>query len=73
VKNGHEHQDKSELFKIVGAVADGQQIDWDTAESSAPESQRPLVHKLRVISRVANWRILAEPDDPVRQNPDLAT
>jgi len=64
VKNGQDAQDKSELFKIVGAIADGQRIDWDTAESSTPESQRPLVYKLRVISRVAKAHKSGQLADP---------
>ena len=64
MKNEQDAQDKSELFKIVGAIADGQRIDWNTAESSAPESQRPLVYKLKVISRVAKAHKAGQLADP---------
>jgi len=54
MKNGPEHPDNPRLLEIIGAIADNQQVDWDTVESSTPEPQRALISKLRVISQVTS-------------------
>jgi serine/threonine protein kinase/tetratricopeptide (TPR) repeat protein len=54
VKSSTNSEAESSLFAIADAINNGLEVDWDSAESSAPRSQRPLVHLLREVSRVAS-------------------
>ena len=53
---------------LAGAVLDGTPIDWAAAESSADESNRPLLAELRVLAALADLHrrppLHAEPDAP---------
>ena len=41
------------LADLAGAILDGTPIDWDAAESSADDHERPLVARLRLVAGVA--------------------
>ncbi len=41
------------LADLAGAILDGTPIDWDAAESSADDGERPLVAHLRLVAGVA--------------------
>ena len=53
---------------LAGAVLDGTPIDWAAAESSADESNRPLLAELRVLAALADLHrrppLHAAPDAP---------
>ena len=37
------------LTRIAGAVADGEAVDWDSAERVLPESHRVIARALRIL------------------------
>ncbi len=41
------------IENLAGAILDGAPIDWASAESSADDTQRPLVDQLRLLASVA--------------------
>lgn len=50
--DGKEEQNPN-LDLITSAVADYQQVDWQSAESSAPEELRSTIRGLRLVSRIS--------------------
>jgi eukaryotic-like serine/threonine-protein kinase len=51
------------LADVAAAILDGTPIDWAAAESSAGESDRRLLHRLKRLAAVADFhRSLAQPD-----------
>ena len=50
------------LIDVAGAILDGAQVDWASAESSVEESDRALLDPLRVVAALADvHRRLPEP------------
>src|SRR5687767_9361465 len=55
------------LIDVAGAILDGAQVDWASAESSAEESERGLLDPLRVVAALADvHRRLPEPPENAR-------
>ena len=52
------------LADLAGAILDGTPIDWDAAESSADEAERPLVAHLRLVAGVADVHRETPPSSP---------
>jgi serine/threonine protein kinase/tetratricopeptide (TPR) repeat protein len=56
------------LDELAGAILDGTSVDWRTIQSTAGESERPLVEELRVLATLADFhrehRTDAEPRHP---------
>ena len=46
--------DSSVLADVAGAILDGLPIDWASAESSADEPERQLLHPLRLVAKLAD-------------------
>jgi len=44
-----DHSDRV-LSRLAAAVADGEAVDWDSAESALPENRRPVARALRAIA-----------------------
>jgi len=42
------------LIDVAGAILDGAQVDWASAESSVEESDRALLDPLRVVAALAD-------------------
>ena len=53
MRTNTDNDDESILLEIANAVNNGLAVDWDTAESSVPQAQQPLVRLLRAVSKVA--------------------
>jgi len=50
---GNESNDESGLLKLADAINSGTEVDWDSAETSAPRAQRIVVHQLKAISEIS--------------------
>jgi len=53
MKTDRDNENLNDLLQIACSVADGEKVDWDEAESSAPKDQQSLIRKLKVISKVS--------------------
>ena len=55
------------LTRLAGAALEGIDLDWQTAETSAPDDSRPVVRELRTLASLAavHRRQIAESTSPV--------
>src|SRR4029450_6095368 len=55
------------LIDVAGAILDGAEVDWASAESSVEESDRALLDPLRIVATLADvHRRLPEPPKTAR-------
>ena len=53
---------------LAGAILDGAPVDWRTVQSTANETERPLLEQLRVLATLAEFhRDQRVDDEPVRR------
>ena len=47
--------DEPSLDELAGSILDGASVEWPAVESTANETDRPLVEELHVLSRLADF------------------
>ena len=62
MKSDRDDKQRSHLYLIASSVADHQQIDWQSAESSAPPDQLATIRGLRIVSQIS-LATSGEPDE----------